>query len=84
MAQLLNWFLIIITFFLGFTVGMYKRGDKEIENFAKSIKKSLQKRELGAVHRPTAQDLLKKGTVQEETDETMSDTFDKILSNEKN
>ena len=72
---MLNYLLVSLIFFF---LGRYTATNQDIEKAKKLIKKGIKDR-IGPVKRPTAEDIAKRGTKREETEEAMSDTFDNLL-----
>ena len=66
----------LITFLVAFFLGRYSIDQSEVQTIVKKLKK---KQPLGAVRRPTAQEVAKRGTKEEETEKIMERTFGRIL-----
>lgn len=75
--MIITWIITIITFFLGYGLAEYKNNPEQVKASFKKLR--IKKPQLGGVKRPTAQELVKRGTRQEETEKAMEDTFEKIL-----
>ena len=72
---MITYLLISLIFFF---LGRYTATNRDIEK-AKEIFRRNVKDRIGTVKRPTAEAIRKKGTVLEETEEAMEETFDKII-----
>ena len=60
---------------MGYALAVYNYEPQKI----KKLTRKFRKKQVGAVKRPTAQELKRKGTLQEETEKAMDKTFKKIL-----
>lgn len=77
--EFILWLLFIVTFLLGYFFGRYSSSEdrQQVEKKIKKIRRG--KTKLGVVKRPTVEELRKRGTLEKEEEEEMSETFDKIL-----
>jgi len=66
-----------------FFLGRYSLSPTDVEKVKKFVK-SFKKDRVGPVRRPTAEQLRKRGTIAEETDEAMSETLGKIVDDTPN
>lgn len=72
-----TWIITIITFFLGYGLAVFHY---EPDKFKSSIEKAKKKaKKLGVIKRPTAEDIRKRGTVEEAGEQAMEDTFEQII-----
>jgi len=72
---MITYLLISLIFFF---LGRYTATNRDIEKAKDIFKRSIKDR-VGAIKRPTAEAIRKRGTVLEETEEAMEETFDKII-----
>lgn len=69
-------FLIVSLIF--FFLGRYSLSTTDVDKFKRFVNK-FKKDRIGVVRRPTAEQLRKRGTIEEEGDEAMSETLGKIV-----
>lgn len=68
-----------ITLLLGFALGYFKFHEEHGTLNVNKVKQFFKKTAIGAVKRPTAETIKKRGTIQEETEKVMEETFDQLL-----
>ena len=66
------------TLLIGFAFG-YLANKESVEKAYKATRQRLSRREVGTVKRPSAERLRKRGTIEEETEQAMTETLEKIL-----
>ena len=67
-----------LTLLLGFAFG-YLANKESVEKAYKATRQRLSRQEVGTVKRPSAERLRKRGTIEEETEQAMTETLEKIL-----
>ncbi len=77
--MIITWIITIITFFLGYGLATFHHNPDTFKTSVNKIKRKIKKVELGTIKRPTAEDIRKRGTPEEETEDAMSDTLKEIL-----
>ena len=73
--EIIKFLLLSLTFFF---LGRYTATNKDVDQAKQLFKRTIKDR-VGTVRRPTAEDIAKRGTKLEETEEAMEETLDKIV-----
>lgn len=71
-----TWIITILSIGLGYVLAEFKNNPQEVKDTIKRIR--FKKPLVGAIHRPTAEEVNKRGTKLEETERIMDETFAKI------
>ena len=82
--EIFIYFIIFtLNLLLGFVLGYTKAKPETFQEVKQKIIKT-EKPKLGVVKRPTAEQIRKRGTKEEETEAAMEETLDKVLGDENN
>jgi flavodoxin len=79
MESLLNWIMTMTTFFAGFTLGDFLRQPEEFKEAVRSVRRRIERVELGAVGKLPPEEMAKEGTRLKETEEAMEELLKEEL-----
>jgi hypothetical protein len=79
MESLLNWIMTMTTFFAGFTLGYFLRQPEEFKEAVRSVRRRIERVELGAVGKLPPEEMAKEGTRLKETEEAMEELLKEEL-----
>jgi hypothetical protein len=83
--MIVTWILFVLTFMLGYILGTL-RVEENREELSKRLgvtirkgKRAILKERIGAIQKPSAEELAKRGTKLEETEQAIEDTLEDVL-----
>lgn len=75
------WLITNLSIAFGIGISIVISDEEKLKKVTDKFKK--QPKGLGAVNKPSHAEIIKRGTVQEETERAMEDTLDEIIPNEE-